>query len=139
MAFMVINCQETTTLTDIEPAIVFTVIDTTKDDQNSDSSQNKTIWIVDKTGKKWDITHAVDRYEFIPENFQFGLGPFAIQPINDPIMLSPNDVGYPDPGDDQLVIGFSLNGLVRAYPLKYLAEHEVVNEQFGNNYVAVTY
>ena len=139
LILMVISCRETVTLTDITQATVITEVDTTKDDQGTDSTNNQKIWIVDRTGKKWDITHAVDRYEFVPENFQFGLGPYAIEPVNDPKMLTPEDDGYPDSGDDQLVIGVKLNGHVRAYPLRYLVDYEVVNERFEDALVAVTY
>ena len=139
LILMVISCQETVTLTDVPQATVIIEVDTTKDDQDNDSTNNQKIWIVDRTGKRWDITHAVDRYEFVPENFQFGLGPYAIEPVNDPKMLTPEDDGYPDPGDDQLVIGVKLNGHVRAYPLRYLVDYEVVNERFEDSLVAVTY
>ncbi|UCG51219.1 MAG: hypothetical protein JSW58_13635, partial [Candidatus Latescibacterota bacterium] len=63
------------------------------------------IFIVDHTGKKWDVTHAVEKYGFDPTQFEFGLGPNAIPPIIDPGMLSPGDPNYPDEGGTFVVIG----------------------------------
>ena len=97
------------------------------------------IFIEDRTGKSWDVTHAVNEYGFRPEDFQFGLGPFAITPINDPKMLSPGDAGYPDDNASFLVIGTTINGDTRAYPLEVLSRHEIANERFGNIHVSVAY
>jgi hypothetical protein len=41
--------------------------------------------------------------------------------------------------DDDLVIGLSINGQSRAYPLSILVWHEIVNDKIGNTPVAVTY
>jgi hypothetical protein len=41
--------------------------------------------------------------------------------------------------DDDLVIGLSINGESRAYPLFILVWHEIVNDKIGNMPVAVTY
>jgi hypothetical protein len=101
--------------------------------------ESEKIFIVDGTGKEWDITHAVNEYGFRPELFDFGLGPFAIRPIQDPKMLSPGDVGYPSSDLSTAVIGVTLNGETRAYPLDVLRRHEIANEQFGINYVSVAY
>lgn len=97
------------------------------------------IFIVDRTNKKWDITHAVNEYNFNPNAFQYGLGPFAIQPINNPEMLSPGDAGYPSSTNATLVIGTTLNHDTRAYPLDVLSRHEIVNEKFGNRNFAIGY
>ncbi|MFQ5794364.1 MAG: DUF3179 domain-containing protein [Candidatus Bipolaricaulia bacterium] len=42
-------------------------------------------------------------------------------------------------GDDELVIGVRLNGVVKAYPIKILNLHEIVNDDFAGEPVAVTY
>ena len=97
------------------------------------------IYIVDRTNKKWDITQAVNEYNFNPNAFQFGLGPYAIRPINNPEMLSPGDAGYPSSNNANLVIGTTLNHDTRAYPLDVLSRHEIVNEKFGNRNFAVGY
>ncbi len=54
------------------------------------------IYITDRTGKKWNVTHATENYGFETGNFQYGLGPFAITPINNPEMISPGEPGSPD-------------------------------------------
>ena len=97
------------------------------------------VFIRDKTGKEWDVTHAVRNYGFQADKFQFGLGPFAITPINNPKMLNPGDPGYPSDEADFLVIGTRINSDERAYPLSVLSRHENANEQFGDTHVAVAY
>lgn len=97
------------------------------------------IFIVDRTGKKWDITHAVEEYGFEPEKFQYGLGPNAIKPILKPQMICPGEAGYPEDNDPQTVVGAALEGEVRAYPLTVMASHEIADEKFGDAHVAVAY
>jgi len=89
--------------------------------------------------KKWDITHAVKVYGFDPLMFDGGGGPSAITPINDPKMLEPGDTGYPDASKDMLIIGFNYRSEARAYPLKVLASHEIINDLFDSTAVAVAY
>lgn len=101
--------------------------------------RNDRILIVDQTGKKWDVTHAVETYGMAAERFQFGIGPFAIRPILEPQMLNPGDAGYPGRTSTFIVIGFDYNGEQRAYPLSVMNQHEVADEQFGNTHVAVAY
>ncbi len=101
--------------------------------------QDDQVFIVDQTGKAWDVTHARDRYQMEPELFQYGLGPFAITPVLDPVMLSPGDSLYPAAEETFLVIGVNLFNNARAYPLGLLRCHEVANELFGNAHVAVAY
>lgn len=96
------------------------------------------ILIRDRTGKEWDITHAVNKYGFDPAGFQYGLGPDAIKPINNPQFFNPGDAGFPRP-DDFLVIGTTINGDSRAYPINILKSHEIVNEKFVSTHVSVAY
>ncbi len=98
-----------------------------------------TIYIVDITGKKWDVTHAKNRYGMDPSLYQYGIGPFAITPVTEPVMLQSGDPGYPEFDDEGLVLGVSMEGEVRAYPLDSLRCHEVVNDRIGNKYVAPAY
>jgi hypothetical protein len=127
---IIISCQETITISTDEPAEVII---------ESDSSDSVTIFIRDKTFKKWDITHAVNKYGFDPARFQYGLGPFAIRPILSPLFLSPNDSGYPSINDDDIVIGIVLNGITKAYPLRKIKQREIVDERFDSIAVAVGY
>jgi hypothetical protein len=95
------------------------------------------VLITDATGKQWDVTHAVNTYGFDPQGFQFGLGPDAIPPIIGSGMLSPGDPFYPDDDATFLVIGTTIGGESRAYPIHILNRHEVVDESFGDVHVAV--
>ena len=97
------------------------------------------IFIKDRTGKEWDVTHAVSEYGFEADKFQFGLGPNAIRPILNPKMVSPGSAGYPGNNEDFLVIGTTLSGDTRAYPLNVLSRHEVADEVFQDTHVAVAY
>jgi len=104
------------------------------------------IFIVDRTGKRWDVTHAKKRYDMEPSKFQFGLGPNAIRPILTPKMLSPGDTDYPDDEADFLVLGTTLNDGTRplsdgtrSYSIIDLTRHEIADEKFGNLHVAVAY
>jgi hypothetical protein len=101
--------------------------------------QGDTIFIKDRTGKEWNVTHAVREYGFVAAQFQYGLGPYAIKPILDPQMLNPGDPGYPAPRNDQVVIGTTMSKIPRAYPLSVLGRHEIVDETFGEQHVAVAY
>jgi hypothetical protein len=101
--------------------------------------EDEAIFIVDRTGKKWDVTHAKEKYGMKPSLFQFGLGPNAIKPILEPRMLQPGGYGYPDDMQDFAVLGVELNGSERAYSILILAHHEVAEEQFGDAHVAVAY
>lgn len=101
--------------------------------------QRETVFITDRTGKRWDVTHARDKYGLVPSGYQYGLGPYAIRPIMNPQMLFPNDRGYPESSEYFLILGTSLNGFARAYPIAVLSRHEVANEQFGDIHAAVAY
>jgi len=101
--------------------------------------KDSTIYIVDRTGKQWDITHAVKHYNFSKNNFNYGLGPNAIKPINYPDMLESGDPGYPESHSSQTVIGVNINGEARAYPIDVLSSHEVVNDTLKGFYTAVAY
>ena len=97
------------------------------------------IFIKDKTGKNWEVTHAVNNYGFDPDRFRAGLGPFAIPPIINPKMLNRGDFGFPKNDETFLIIGTTLNGDTRAYSLDALSSHEVADERIDSTYVAVAY
>jgi hypothetical protein len=117
--------------------VVHTSVPASSVDQGQ--GEEREIFIQDVTGKSWDVTHAVRKYGMDSLRFEYGLGPFAIQPIINARMLSPGDLSYPRDTQDFLVIGTNLNGFTRAYPIELLARHEVANEQFGDAHVAVAY
>ena len=112
-----------------------------KDNPSSSKNNQKdtTIYITDRTGKKWDITHAVIEYDFKKDNFNYGLGPDAIKPINYPDMLVPGDPEYPDTNSNQKIIGIDIDGEIRAYPVNILSSREVVNDTLTGFYTAVAY
>lgn len=106
-------------------------------DENGEPQER--IFIVDKTGKQWDITHAVSKYGFDKHKFQFGLGPNAIPPILKPEFIRPGENGYPDQSDGFLMMGVNLEEDARAYPLSIMSSHEVVDDRFEETFVAVAY
>lgn len=67
-----------------------------------------------------------------------GPPPDGIPSIDNPKFLSVVDAGK-FLKDSDLVIGLSLNGETRAYPLLILVWHEIVNDKVGGVPVAVTY
>jgi len=109
------------------------------DTGEENNNAGEKIYITDKTGKKWDLTHAVEKYGFDTRNFQYGLGPFAITPINNPVMISPGEPGYPADNSTDAVIGLNIDGDARAYLIRTLSRHEVVNDRVGGKDVAVVY
>jgi hypothetical protein len=61
----------------------------------------------------------------------------CIPSIDQPVFIKAPDVDYLQ--DDDLVMTLTLNGLTRAYPTRILDHHEIVNDLFGTNPVAITY
>ncbi len=95
--------------------------------------------LVDQTGKEWDITTAVANYDMVVTGFEFGLGPYAIQPLIEPPLLSPGDRNYPPDDMPYKVLGVSIKGDPRAYVKLDIVKHEVVDEFIGGVPVAVAY
>lgn len=102
-------------------------------------NDNGRIFIQDRSGKRWDVTHAEQVYGLKADKFQFGLGPGVIPPILNPEFIQPGQPGYPNPDESFLIIGTDINNIQRAYPISVLTRHEVVDEQFDSTYVAVAY
>ncbi|MBI4177222.1 MAG: DUF3179 domain-containing protein [Candidatus Aenigmarchaeota archaeon] len=61
----------------------------------------------------------------------------AIPEINNPKFVAAQGVTYPE--DKDLVVGVVYNGVVKAYPVKILNYHEVINDNFSGKPVTVTY
>ena len=61
----------------------------------------------------------------------------GIPSIDDPSFVGADGVDFLDPGDP--VFGVARDGVVKAYPQKILAQHEIVNDNLGDLPVAVTY
>jgi hypothetical protein len=60
----------------------------------------------------------------------------GIPSIDNPKFVSTEDAGLQD---SDLILGLNINGDIRAYPLKILVWHEIVNDEVGGTPVAVTY
>ncbi len=97
------------------------------------------IFIVDKTGKRWDVTYAKNEFGFEPDEFEIGSGPFSLRPILNPQMLSAEEDGYPAEDATFLILGTRFNDMPRAYSIGVMSAHEVANEVFGDAHVAVAY
>ncbi|MEM7326422.1 MAG: DUF3179 domain-containing protein [Actinomycetota bacterium] len=66
-----------------------------------------------------------------------GVPPDGIPPIDSPDFALVSDIDYI--GDDEAVILVELEGVAKAYPIQVLIWHEIVNDQFGDVPVSVTY
>ena len=101
------------------------------------------VYLVDRDGERFDITHAVTNYGMRRRGFEFGIGKNTIRPLNQPRMLVASDPGYPDAGSTWSrgpdVIGAVIEGEARSYPVRPLTRHEIVNESVGATAAAVAY
>jgi hypothetical protein len=93
--------------------------------------------IIDQVGEEWDVTDAFQKYNMIPELFENGLGKNALRPYINPEMISPGERNYPPTTDTEIVIGTTIGGESRAYPIAPLNYHEIVDDNFGDVHVAV--
>ena len=103
--------------------------------------ENKAV-ISDRTGREWDVTHARDVYGMNPDFYNYGLGIDVIRSIDNPTVLEEGEPGYPDPNSTMRVFGVNHNGEQRAYSVRELSRHEVLNDIFpgdSNQYLAITY
>ena len=83
---------------------------------------------------KFDLQDATIPIESI---HQGGPPKDGIPALTEPRFVSPHKVDFLGP--DDRVIGVSMNGVVRAYPLKILNYHEIVNDSLDDRSIAVTY
>ena len=92
------------------------------------------IYIVDRTGERWDVTQAVS-LGFNPEGFDFGLGKYAFTPLDDSL-LTQNTADVPS---SARVIGVADGSGAKAYTISRLLGHEISNSSIGSEPVAVSY
>lgn len=71
------------------------------------------------------------------EIFWGGVPRDGIPPIHKPKFVSANDEDFVR--DRDRVLGVVHNGIAKAYPIRILDRHEVVNDRFGDEAVVVTY
>ncbi|RJP33587.1 MAG: DUF3179 domain-containing protein [Phycisphaerales bacterium] len=83
----------------------------------------------------FDVTNS----KIDPNTFQFGIGKDSIRAIDHPTFLEADDPRLREWGiDDQtLVIGYAVGDDARAYPLRILDRHELVNDVVGGRPVTV--
>ncbi|MES0395949.1 MAG: hypothetical protein ABUK17_00245 [Syntrophobacteria bacterium] len=92
------------------------------------------IYIVDRTGERWDVTQAVS-LGFNPQGFDFGLGKNAFTPLDDSL-LTKNTADVPS---SARVIGVADGSDAKAYTISRLLGHEISNSSIGKEPVAVSY
>lgn len=97
------------------------------------------IFITDRMGEDWDISTAVRKYGYERDRFDYGLGLFVIRPIIDPGVARPGDPAYPRPDDGMPVIGITVRGEARAYPVAPMSSHEVANDTIAGVHLAATW
>jgi hypothetical protein len=61
----------------------------------------------------------------------------GIPSLDYPDFISARDASFLKPKDR--VLGIELNGIARAYPIRILNHHEIVNDAFGGHAIVVTY
>lgn len=92
------------------------------------------IYIVDRTGERWDVTQAVS-LGFNPEGFDFGLGRNAFTTLDDSLLT--NDTS--NISKNTRVIGITDGSTAKAYTISRLLGHEISNSSIGSEPVAVSY
>lgn len=95
--------------------------------------------IVDRTGKKWDVTFGYTQFGMQPKKYQFGLGKNAIVPIINPAMAAEGEPFYPSSTDSMRVMGVRQAADIRAYSIATLTRHEVVDDVVNGQPLAVAY
>ncbi len=95
--------------------------------------------IIDQLGGEWDITNAVHAYGMRRVEWAQGIGPDVISPIVDPDHISRGEPGYPD--DDEIFIVLVMNdgNESLAMPLNPMYSHEVLDDHFAGEPIAMTY
>jgi len=92
------------------------------------------IYIVDRTGERWDVTQAVS-LGFDPKGFEYGLGKNAFTPLDDSMLTEDTT----DISKNSHVIGVTDGSGAQAYTIERLWAHEVANSNIGSKPVAVSY
>lgn len=103
---------------------------------------NDGVFIVDRDGKKWDVTHAQEHYGMDAKHFQFGVGVNTIPPIMEPEFVIEGESRFPPENAPFIIIGyqeFEEHRDARAYATDILYYHEVVNDYIDDTYFAVGY
>ena len=78
---------------------------------------------------------------FDPLKFQHGIGKDTIPAIDEPLFVSLGDprLEAQNITDDSRVIGYAVGGDARAYPIRIMDRHELVNDTVGGKPVTVAW
>ena len=82
------------------------------------------------------VSPEADEIVITRANFRQLLYRDDIRPIYEPTLISPNESGL---GDDELVMGVSIEGESRAYPIRVLRFREIVDDELGGLPILVTW
>ncbi|MFT7680089.1 MAG: hypothetical protein ACI8QC_004095 [Planctomycetota bacterium] len=91
------------------------------------------LWANDE---EWfDVTEA----SIDPSTFQYGIGKDSIASIDTPEFVGFSDSRVMEAGIDRetMVLGIQLEGTARAYPVRQMDRHEVVNDTYGGKAYAI--
>jgi hypothetical protein len=114
--------------------IIVLLVTTTPGISASVKTRGDKIYIIDRTGERWDVTDAAKR-GFRPDKFQYGIGKTAFTPLKNE-----------DLTDEQLpkssrarIIGINIGEDSHAYSIKRLRNHEIANTTIADKAIAVGY
>lgn len=96
--------------------------------------QDGKVFIVDQRGEHWEVTQA-EALGYRADRFQYGIGRDAIPPLDDS-GLGEDVSRVPE---RLRVIGIGEDQEARAYSVRKLTRHEIVNAEVGGTPVAVGY
>lgn len=96
-----------------------------------------------KGATNYDVTEWFDVTDALvdPKRFDHGLGKDAIPSIDAPAFAEKGDpilAKYGDP-DKLRVIGVQVEGEAKAYPIRTMSKHELVNDTFGDAHLTVAW
>lgn len=76
-----------------------------------------------------------------PRRFNHGIGKDRIASIDDPRFVSPSDDDFDlnNFSGSMQVIGYAAGGEAKAYPLRIMNFHEIVNDTFGDAHLTVAW
>ena len=92
------------------------------------------IYIVDRTGERWDVTQAKS-IGFDPHGFQYGIGREAFTPLDESYLS--DDTFFVSSG--LRVIGVTGGTEAQAYSVPKLRRHEIANTTIDSKPIAVGY
>jgi hypothetical protein len=92
------------------------------------------IYLVDRTGERWDITQAVS-IGFDPNRFEFGIGRLAFNPLDETHW----DSNPKTHNSTTRVIGVVGDSDAHAYSVEKLRHHETANTFLGSEAIVAGY